>query len=336
MRQLGPTRLGRGALAFAGALTLAAGFACAGTAAAAEDWAAPLAGAQTALTAGRYDEAYADYRAAAETGNGLAAFTVALFYQLGWGRPVDVVAACDWHQRAATLGVPASQSAFGACLRDGTGRTPDAAAAAAWFERAVAASHIPSLCELGRLLHAGVGVPRDAQRAFQLCEQAAQGGDLTAARTLAEFARAAEPADLSGAAAWLEFAARRDDRQAQLELGILLLGHGQDDATREAGLWWLEHAASKGLLAAYLPLARGYFRGGEDTSGDPIGEAPLAKAYLWSEAYLRRAGEVPDVEAVALHAEVLRRMPASWREDLDAEVSRHIASLGPRADAPLD
>lgn len=113
------------------ALLLSAWCACSPTLAPAVDLAAALQPAQAALAAGEYETAFREYhRIAEETHNPLAQFTVALFFQLGWGRPRDPVMACQWHEKAAASSIPLAEHSLGDCLLRGVHRAPDPVQAA--------------------------------------------------------------------------------------------------------------------------------------------------------------------------------------------------------------
>lgn len=289
--------------------------------------------AQAALAAGDYTQAYARYEAASREGNGLADFNLGLFHRMGWGRVPDAAGACKWFGRAATANLPAAQHFYGDCLRDGTDGVSQPAEAAQWYRRAIDQGYAAALCPLGELLFDGRGVVQSQPKGLALCRQAAESGDLAAQRHLAALLLRAAPPDHAAAIDWLTRAAQRDDPAAQLELGTLLAA--DKDASPETlntAAWWLEHAASSGYLPAYLPLARLYFGEGRAADGSLPSAERLAKAYLWLSSLQRRgvAGPMAD-ETARLMAEVLAIMPASWRPDLDRQVSQHVAQRSENA-----
>ena len=148
---------------------------------AAPDLARELKDAQAALAAGNYAEAYPQYLYfAEEKNNPLAQFTVGMFHQLGWGRPVDRAAACAWHARAAQGSIPAAAHFLAECYEQGIGRPADPAQAAVWYEHAAGLGHFMSLCALAELYMTGRGVPKDPQKGLALCRRAAEQGAVPA------------------------------------------------------------------------------------------------------------------------------------------------------------
>jgi TPR repeat protein len=69
-----------------------------------DDWADPLHDAQALLAKQQYKDALIAFKAQANLENGLAQFTVALFYDLGWGITPSRSTACQWYQKAARTG----------------------------------------------------------------------------------------------------------------------------------------------------------------------------------------------------------------------------------------
>src|SRR5689334_2446861 len=74
----------------------------------AADYAKPLQAAYALLDKGDYAHAYPAFLRQSGT-NPLAQFTVGLFHQVGWGRPVDQDAACAWFAKAAKGKIPTAQ-----------------------------------------------------------------------------------------------------------------------------------------------------------------------------------------------------------------------------------
>ena len=56
--------------------------------------------AQEAMLSGNYEKAFTQYSLSARKDNNpLAQFSLGLFYQNGWGREVDAIAACQWFEK---------------------------------------------------------------------------------------------------------------------------------------------------------------------------------------------------------------------------------------------
>ena len=300
-----------------------------GPTAAGADVAAELKGAQEALAAGDYETAFREYsRFAEEKNNPLAQFSLALFYQIGWGRPVDRAAACRWHEKAAEGRIPAAQHFLADCLVEGLHRPPDPAAAAVWYEKAARNGHVISLCSLAELYIAGKGVPKDPAEGLALCGQVAAGDSVPAKIRMGRFhlEGAGDLKDPESAYAWFERAAQLDSAEGQYYLGLMNRdGLGRPKAPRLAREWF-EFAASRGFARAYLPTGELYLNGPTDPETGLLPAHDLAKAYLWLSAAARSA---TDPEELAQAAEMLDRirkvMPETWVPDLDAKVARHLA-----------
>ncbi len=145
-----------------------------GNACAATDLAAELRHAQKTLTALQYDKAYAEYLRFADKGNSLAQFSVALFFEYGWGRAQDKTMACNWFEKAAQGEIPAANHFWGECLAKGIGRPIEVVKAITWYQRAADLGHFISLCAIADLYMAGEGVKKDPVKAVSLCQQAAK------------------------------------------------------------------------------------------------------------------------------------------------------------------
>ncbi len=299
-----------------------------GRAAAQADISNQLDGANAALAAGEYDTAFKEYtRFAEDQGNPLAQFMLALFYQFGWGRPVDPVEACRWHEKAAEGRIPAAEHALGDCLVAGTHRPADPAAAAAWYVRAAEHGHAISLCRLAELYVAGTGVPKDPRKGLAYCRQAAEMGLLPAQIRMGEMLLDGDDdvRDPEAAYGWFEIAANRESPEALYYLGRMTrdgLGRPKDLG---AARHWFELSASRGHVAAYFPIGVLYFAAPVDETGLP-GAENLAKAYLWLSATAERSR---DPNELAKAQEMLGRiravMPATWIPDLDRKVADHLA-----------
>ena len=96
-----------------------------------------LKSAQETLSSGDYEKAFADYSLIAEEDdNPLAKLSVGLFFQNGWGRPVNRAAACQWFEKSARGNIPTALHLFAECIEKGVHRTADPALAAVWYAKA--------------------------------------------------------------------------------------------------------------------------------------------------------------------------------------------------------
>ena len=100
--------------------------------------AAPLDEAFAAYQAGAYGKAATLFRTAAERGNRVAQYNLALLYQAGEGVPRDDAQAVAWFRKAAELGDAKAQNELGVVLVSGRGTPRDPVEASRWFEKAAA------------------------------------------------------------------------------------------------------------------------------------------------------------------------------------------------------
>ena len=292
----------------------------------ADDLNAPLAAAQALLANGEHAAAYARFLRHAETGNALAAFSVGLFHQSGWGRPVDRAEACAWFGRAAKGDIPAAAHFFADCLLQGHGGDADPAGAAQWYGRAAALGHHGSLCALADLHMTGTGVARDPRRGLALCRQAAELGSVPAAGRTGRYLLEGDDSirDAVAARAWFETAATGSP-EAQFHLGRMHRdGLGVEISPQQAR-YWFESAASRGYVPAYFPTAQSYLQPfGDLTRVRPPAEI-LAKGYMWLRATeLRSRTDEERAAATAWLTRVRAVMPETWRPTLEARVAAHL------------
>lgn len=296
------------------------------------DHARELRDAQAALDAGDLATAYQRYLNAAD-GNPLAQFTLGMFHQHGWGRPVDKDAACGWFERAAQRKVPAGMHHAAECLLRQPGAEGNAGKAYDLFMGAARAGHFVSLCDAGELLIRGKGVAKDVQQGLALCTQAAQGNSPPAMHRLGDYYRsdADVPRDLAAARNWYQGAAERDHPDAKYKLAIMLAQGegGAPDVPRALRL--MEEAAAAGHVPAYLPTALLYANMPPHADTGAPAPEQLAKVYLWSAAAKARlADPALRANAAKLNDEASAMMPPTWRPELDRKVAAHLAKYNPK------
>ncbi|QCK84363.1 hypothetical protein E8L99_00390 [Phreatobacter aquaticus] len=145
-------------------------------------------------------------RAAADSGNPVAAYDLATRYLEGRGVPVSATEAARWYQRAADAGIA------------------------------------PAQYRLGSLYEKGTGVVRDLNRARTLYERAAEAGNGKAMHNLAViFAQGqqGDRPDYRTAANWFRRAANHGVTDSQFNLGILYArGLGVDQSLAESYKWF--------------------------------------------------------------------------------------------------
>jgi TPR repeat protein len=298
------------------------------------DLAADLGPAQQALAAGDYDTAYDQFLHFAENDdNPLAQFTVALFYEQGWGRAADPVLACQWYERAAGGEIPQAQVSIAECFLNGVHRTADPAAAADWYRRA-AGNGIPTvLCELAKLYIAGDGVTKDPQEGLRLCRDAAEQGNAKAMAQLGRFYLEGddEIRDADQAFEWFSRAARSHSVEGMYFLATMMRnGHGMN-ATSEAARFWFESAAAEGYVPAYFRTAELYYLAKGDPETGLMTPEDLAKLYMWLQVTIERSGDdTEQTEARNMLAEVMQLIPESWLAELNEKVANHVAEIPPQ------
>jgi hypothetical protein len=295
------------------------------------DLSAELAEAQAALATADYDKAYPIYLSAAEGGNALAQFSVAMFHEAGWGTVQESPAvACDWYRRAAEGSIPAAAHFHARCLDEGIAGPADPKGAAHWYGRAAELGHYLSWCDLAELYMRGRGVPKDPARGLVLCRQAAELGAVPASLRTGRYLLQGDAAirDPAAARAWFESVAHLPE--AQYYLGLMHRDGLAGEASPKQARLWFERAASQGYVAAYLPTAQLYFAVSPDLRTHKPPADILAKAYMWLSASIERvAGPREKAQAQAMRDKVLAIMPPSWTPTLDQRVAQHLSEHPP-------
>lgn len=276
-----------------------------------------------------YARAYAAFLR--ESGkNPLAQFSLGLFHQNGWGRPVDLDAACAWFAKAARGKVPTALHATGDCLMRAPDAPGNAAAALASYQAAADNGHLISLCSAAEFYIRGRYVAQDVARGLALCGQAAMANSPPAMLRLANYLRndADVPHDLSGARHWYQLAADRRVPAARYQLAIMQ-AQGEGGAVEfDAALATMEELAADGYLPAYLPTATLYAHLPPDPDTGAPSAAHLAKIYLWTSAAKARLSDPALLkQAEQLQAQVLALMPPQWRTELDTKIAVHLAKF---------
>lgn len=298
------------------------------------DLGADLGPAQQALAAGNYIRAYDQFLYFAEhDDNPLAQFTVALFYDFGWGRPADPVLACQWHERAAGGEIPQAQVRLAECLLNGVHRTADPAAAAEWYRRA-AENGIPmALCELAKIYIAGQGVVKDQKEGLALCRSAAEQGIAKAMTQLGRFYLEGddEIRDFGLAFDWFSRAAESRSVEGMYYLATMMRDGLVINGSPEAARFWFESAAAAGYVPAYYPTARLYYLAEGDPETGVIAAEDLAKLYMWLQLTIKRSGDDAELaEAKKMLADVVQLIPDRWLTELDEKIAQHIKEISPR------
>ncbi|MCC5452338.1 sel1 repeat family protein [Rheinheimera sp. UJ51] len=267
------------------------------TAATEKDWSAPLHSAQLLLEAGDYTSARPLFTEQAQRGNGLAQFTLGLFYQLGWGVNVSPKQSCDWFRLAAENQIPVAQEQLGYCYWHDHFATAEQRLAFRWFEQAYQAGVLSAGCAMGKLLVEGKYVAPDLYKGVQLCQQAAVAGATAAQLQLAKWLLEGQvlQQDATQAMYWFDQAANNHNAEAAYYLAQFYdTGTVAPQDTQQA-LQWYHTAAKAGVVAAYLPTAALYFAqyqtAAEQQQTEQLAKHKatlLAQAYVWAFAAIQQ------------------------------------------------
>ena len=290
------------------------------------DWAKPLQQAQNLLDENDYLAALHEYKTHAVTGNGLAQFNVALFYDLGWGVSKQRSTACVWYNKAAQSNIPVAMQQLGLCYQQGTGLKQDSNQALLWYTKAYEQGIHGAYCDAGLLLLEGKSIAKNFEKGITLCVKGAELGATNAQQKLARWFFYGEylPQDYHHAYKWLNYVAGiKAPESAFLLAQYYDRGIGMEIDTTQA-LKWYEVAASQGYTEAYLPTAALYWR--EFTQHD--NEELLAKSYLWTQASCL-INNIELRSSQLLLIQILKVMPATWQVKLDLQVEVHIKKFNP-------
>lgn len=136
-------------------------------------------------------------RAYTQCGDANAAYDVAILYEYGRSHvPVDVVAAAEWFQTAATAGHTEAMAELGLCFELGCGVEVDDARALEWYMKAAEGGHVTAKYSVAEAFEEARGVPQSDAEACRWYYRAALAGDedsLRALRRLEDIARIAIP-----------------------------------------------------------------------------------------------------------------------------------------------
>ncbi|MCE7026942.1 tetratricopeptide repeat protein [Jiella avicenniae] len=124
--------------------------------------------------AGRDDEAARLYREAAEAGQAVAQYELALAFYDGRGVAPDPRQAVDWLEKSSGQGNGFARYFLGIEKVNGTTIPQDYAEAYALFQDAAAFGVPEALVELGKMAYSGQGVDEDYAKAFDFYRQAAE------------------------------------------------------------------------------------------------------------------------------------------------------------------
>ncbi|AUH52995.1 sel1 repeat family protein [Chromobacterium sp. ATCC 53434] len=194
--------------------------------------AAPEVPGWSEYRSGRLAAARVAFWQAAENGDRVAAFNLAMMDWNGEAGPVDKRQALYWLRRAAELQLAQAQHALGLLAERGDGVPKSLVEATRWFTLAARQGYLPAELDLGTQYFLGRGAPQDDRLAAYWYEEAAKQGDAGAQYLIASmyehgqgvrrdipaairwYARAAAQGDPGARAKALDLARRESARRA--------------------------------------------------------------------------------------------------------------------------
>ncbi len=116
-------------------------------------------------------------RAAAESGDAEALFTLSQCYLRGEGVETNLDEAVQWLHKAAERGHARAQSSLGVCYLYGEGEIKNEAEAVRWFRKSAEQDDFDGLNNLGACYLCGTGIAQDVTAAVQCFRRSAELGN---------------------------------------------------------------------------------------------------------------------------------------------------------------
>ncbi|WP_234448358.1 tetratricopeptide repeat protein [Komagataeibacter oboediens] len=193
-----------------------------------------------------------DFMPAAQAGDPVAAFNLAVSLHDGVGMVADPVQAASWMRRAARAGVVNAEYWYGRMLLEGDGVPMDVAHARHWLERAAGHGLADACVVAAQLRLEGKGGPRDHAGALALYQHAAHMGRAEAMFSLGALYGGGHdlPPDRALALHWFMRGAEAGNALSQFMLGRYLAKGLAGPVDRVRARYWLEQAAAHGVRGA--------------------------------------------------------------------------------------
>ena len=125
----------------------------------------------------QFDEAIAEYRAAADQGYALALSSLGALYEGGYGLDADPAEAARLYEQAASAGIVVAMENLAKLYEDGRGVAQDYGRAIELYNQAAETGSPYASGSLGWLAENGFGMPKDDVEAARLYRIAADGGE---------------------------------------------------------------------------------------------------------------------------------------------------------------
>ncbi|RZL35221.1 MAG: sel1 repeat family protein [Rubrivivax sp.] len=185
--------------------------------------AAPLDDALAAYDEGRLKIAAKGFTAAAQRGEALGQFNLAMMNLRRELPGATDGKAWQWLQRAAAQNFALAENALGEMIEQGRRGKPDAKAACDWFERAAEHGNADGALAAATCFYLGRGRPQDMALAHRWYLDAAKAGDVGAQYLVASMFETGlgVQADARLARYWYEVAAKNGDVAAQAKVKAL-------------------------------------------------------------------------------------------------------------------
>jgi TPR repeat protein len=221
------------------------------------------------------EEELAATRTAAESGDPMAQFNLALAYHMGTWVEADMVEALDWYTRAAEGGLVDAQYNLGFIFEQGEGVPVDLAAATHWYRLAAEQGLAAAQFHLAELYDSGRAGEQNDQEAANWYQMAAQQNYAAAKFNLANMYAAGRGVerDLGEAARLFREAAEQGEIGAHCNLGNLYAEPGALQNDRQA-LDCYRRGAALGDPNAQFNIGL-FYQQGRGVLADPV------KALAW-------------------------------------------------------
>ena len=167
-----------------------------------------------------YKKAFEWYSKSAKKGYMPAQTSLGVMYAKGLGLKQDYKKAFEWYSKAAQKGYSVAQYNLAVMYEFGHGLKQDYKKAAEWYEKAAKQGYAPAQSRLSFLYMLGQGVNQDNKKALELCNEAIQSGYVPALNNLAlmyEFGIGV-PKDIKKAIELYSYAANQGDETAKTNL----------------------------------------------------------------------------------------------------------------------
>lgn len=232
-------------------------------------------------------DASAGLRQAAERGDAVAQFNLAIRYANGAGVPKDEAEEFKWYRKAAEQNLAEAQFNLGTCYATGQGVEKNLSEAVRWYRKAAEQNFAAAQLNLAQSYLDGAGVEKDEAEAANWYRRAAEQNYAMAQHSLGNsyLNGAGVEKNLSEAVKWYRKAAEQNFAAAQHNIGWCYAnGVGVEKNVSEARRWYRK-AAEQNFAAAQLNLGNSY------VDGEGV-EKNEVEGYMWVSLAATEGGSV--------------------------------------------